>query len=340
MQRYLFTASDNSILIGTYFQIHVNFKFGGLLSQRGRFFALYSSSQQPRGSETTVEGVKPQGPESSGAPALPGTHGPAEGDMTLQDTSAHPRPCRAALEVVTQGAAVSGRSAGAPQGAPQGAPAKQGLRTGRSAQGAGEQRRGRGAMLGCSGSRREGEGKGGERGRRQDSRGGRQGNIKASDTHLSRHRARGRESWSGSSSSSRSPGGEPAAGKHARTVAGESAELPLPALGPLEERDGARYPAPSEGRQLKRFAAPPPPRPPPPLPLPSRGTEEEEEGAVRGGHQRSVPLLPRGAGSRPVEWWEPAGVAVRPRSLPPPPPRDGTGPIGAGGPGRRLDGTS
>lgn len=74
--------------------------------------------------------------------------------------------------------------------------------------------------------------------------------------------------------------------KHARTVAGESAELPLPALGPLEERerrDGARYPAPREGRQLKLFAAPRPPPPPhPPFPTaePGAGREKEEEGRV------------------------------------------------------------
>ncbi|XP_008931234.2 isthmin-1 [Manacus vitellinus] len=69
--------------------------------------------------------------------------------------------------------------------------AKQGLQRGRSAQGGGEQGVGGGHARLEHELQKGRKERGGARG--EDSRGGRQGSIKASDTYLSRHRARGRE---------------------------------------------------------------------------------------------------------------------------------------------------
>uniref|UniRef100_H0YW66 Isthmin 1 n=1 Tax=Taeniopygia guttata TaxID=59729 RepID=H0YW66_TAEGU len=84
--------------------------------------------------------------------------------------------------------------------------AKQGMGRSRSARGEGEQGWGEHAKPGAGAAER-GKKKGGSRGRRQ-------GSIKASDTYLSRHRARGRESGSGSSSSQEER--QPLANTHAR----------------------------------------------------------------------------------------------------------------------------
>lgn len=131
-------------------------------------------------------------------------HGPAEGDMTPGQLCPH----RAALEVTLQGAAASGMGCGWA-----GCPTKQGWQRGKwhkeEGNGAG------GSMLGCRRSCGEGEGKREGAGRGEDSRGGRQGSIKATDRHLSRLRARGRESWSGLSSRSQEES-RPLADTHAR----------------------------------------------------------------------------------------------------------------------------
>lgn len=143
----------------------------------------------------------------SGVP--PGMHRPAKRDVSLQGRS-----------IPAEQRWQSGRKvqpcAGWGEGAAVGCPGKAGhaeeqVGTGRRGAGWG------GDTLGWSRSCREGEGKGGEAGR-EDSRGGRQGSIKASDTYLSRHRARGRESGSGISSSSSSSQEErqPLANTHAR----------------------------------------------------------------------------------------------------------------------------
>lgn len=93
----------------------------------------------------------------------------------------------------------------------------------------------------------------------EDSRGGRQGTIKASAAHLSRHRARGRESWCGSSSGSGTRADRPPAHTHARWQE-RVRRCPCPALGD-REKGWSQVPSSHRGQPAEPPAVPRPGEP-------------------------------------------------------------------------------
>lgn len=261
-------------------------------------------------------------------------HGPEEGDMTPGQLCPH----RAALEVTPQGAAASGMGCGWA-----GCPTKQGWQRGKWHK---EEGNGAGGVdaAGEAAEREKGKGREREGGGQQGREAGHYKSNRQAPLAAQSEGAR-KLVWT----RQQEPGGEPAARRHARTVAGESTELPLPALGPLEGREErwSQVSSSERGQAADAFAASRPPLPPPlNSPRASRRGTEEEEGGLEG-ERRSAPHPSRGARWQPPRRGPGAGgVRGRRWRFGPAPSqprgegtgRDGTGPGGAGRLGRRLDG--
>lgn len=122
----------------------------------------------------------------------------------------------------------------------------------------------------------------------EDSRGGRQGTIKASAAHLSRHRARGRESWCGSSSGSGTRADRPPAHTHARWQE-RVRRCPCPALGD-REKGWSQVPSSHRGQPAEPPAVPRPGEPS------ARRRRRGGGGGGRGGGGGAAPHCPPLAG--------------------------------------------